>query len=49
LEAHPDREEGDEGKYHGPPEEAVENAIHAEIRAVVEHDRWPRHVHRKDV
>lgn len=28
-----------------PPEQTIADAIFAEIRAVVEHDRWPRHLH----
>ena len=28
-----------------PPEQAVVEAILAEIHAVTEHDRWPRHLH----
>lgn len=28
-----------------PPEQAAFDAIDAEIRAVIDHDRWPRHLH----
>lgn len=28
-----------------PPEQAELDAIHAELDAVREHDRWPRHLH----
>lgn len=28
-----------------PPEQAVVEAILAELHAVTEHDRWPRHLH----
>lgn len=28
-----------------PPEQAELDAIHAQIRAVIDHDRWPRHLY----
>lgn len=28
-----------------PPEQAKLDAIHAEIQAVADHDRWPRHLY----
>lgn len=28
-----------------PPEQAELDAIHAQIRNVIDHDRWPRHLH----
>lgn len=32
-----------------PPEQAELDAIHAEIRAVIDHDRWPRGLHFKGI
>lgn len=32
-----------------PPEEAELDAIHAEIAAVRDHDRWPRHLYWGDI
>jgi hypothetical protein len=32
-----------------PPEEAIAQAIYAEVMAAVEEDRWPRHLHFRDV
>lgn len=40
VEAHPDDEDFDD-----PPEQAEFDRIHDEIWNVVEHDRWPRHLH----
>jgi hypothetical protein len=32
-----------------PPEQAVAQAIYAEVMAAVKEDRWPRHLHFRDV
>lgn len=32
-----------------PPEEAVAQAIYAELMAALYEDRWPRHLHSRDV
>jgi hypothetical protein len=32
-----------------PPEEAVAQAIYAEVMAAINEDRWPRHLHSRDV
>ena len=32
-----------------PPEEAVAQAIYAEVMAALNEDRWPRHLHFRDV
>ncbi|HEX8622382.1 MAG TPA: hypothetical protein VF718_10450 [Allosphingosinicella sp.] len=32
-----------------PPEQAIAQAIHAEVMAAAKEDRWPRHLHFHDV
>jgi hypothetical protein len=32
-----------------PPEQAIAQAIYAEVMAAVKEDRWPRHLHFRDV
>ena len=32
-----------------PPEQAIAQAIYAEVMAAVKEDRWPRHLHSRDV
>ena len=32
-----------------PPEEAIAQAIYAEVMAAIEFDRWPRHLHERCV
>jgi hypothetical protein len=51
IEAHPDVdwEAEDAPVLPEPPEEAVAQAIYAEVMAAVNHDRWPRHLHFRDV
>lgn len=47
LDAHPDVDWEDPGapELPDPPEQAALDAILAEIEAVRDHDRWPRHLH----
>jgi hypothetical protein len=47
LDAHPDVDwdDPDAPELPDPPEQAAFDAIYAEIRAVIDHDRWPRHLH----
>jgi hypothetical protein len=40
-----DWEDPDAPEIPDPPEQAAFDAIHAEVMAVCEHDRWPRHLH----
>jgi hypothetical protein len=51
IEAHPDVDWEDEDApvLPEPPEEAVAQAIYAEVMAAVNEDRWPRHLHFGDV
>jgi hypothetical protein len=51
LAAHPDVDwdDPDAPELPDPPEQAALDAIDAEIRAVIDHDRWPRHLHFPDV
>jgi hypothetical protein len=42
IRANPDSEDED---LPIPPEEAEVEAILAQIKAVIHHDRWPRHLH----
>ncbi|HEX8573601.1 MAG TPA: hypothetical protein VF759_12715 [Allosphingosinicella sp.] len=51
IEEHPDVdwESEDAPKLPDPPEEAVAQAIYAEVMAAIEEDRWPRHLHFRDV
>ena len=47
IEANPDVdwEDPDAPVLPEPPEEAVAQAIYAEVRAALDEDRWPRHLH----
>lgn len=47
LDAHPDVDwdDPDAPILPDPPEQAAFDAIHAEIMAAADHDRWPRHLH----
>lgn len=51
MEAHPevDWESEDAPEMPEPPEEALAQAIYAEVIAAVNEDRWPRHLHFRDV
>ena len=51
IEAHPDVDWESEDAPHlpDPPEEAVAEAIYAEVMAAIHQDRWPRHLHCRDV
>jgi hypothetical protein len=51
IEAFPevDWEEDDAPVLPEPPEEAVAQAIYAEVMTAVDDDRWPRHLHFRDV
>ena len=51
MAAHPeiDWESGDSPKVPEPPEWALAQAIYAEVLAAVHEDRWPRHLHFRDV
>jgi hypothetical protein len=40
-----DRDEEEMERIPDPPEQAEFDAIYAEIQAVREHDRWPKHLH----
>ncbi|MBV8685939.1 MAG: hypothetical protein JOZ90_04935 [Alphaproteobacteria bacterium] len=47
MAAHPeiDWSDPDSPEVPEPPEEAAAQAAYAEIRAAIDHDRWPRHLH----
>lgn len=47
MEAHPDVDwdDDDAPQLPDPPEEAVAQAIYAELMAAINEDRWPRHLH----
>ena len=51
IEAHPDVdwEAHDAPKLPEPPEEAAAQAIYSEVMAALNEDRWPRHLHFRDV
>ena len=51
IDAHPDIdwEDEDAPELPEPPEEAVAQAIYAEVMAALKEDRWPRHLHFRDV
>jgi hypothetical protein len=52
LEALPDHlgeEELDALNLPDPPEQAEVDALHAQIRAVIDHDRWPRELYFGDL
>jgi len=51
IEAHPDGDWDDEDvpELPEPPEEAAAQAIYAEVKAALDEDRWPRHLHFRDV
>ena len=51
MDAHPeiDWESEDAPDVPEPPEEALAEAIYAEVMAAVKEDRWPRHLHFGDV
>jgi hypothetical protein len=40
-----DWEDVEPGEFPDPPEEAVAQAIYAEVMDALERDRWPRHLH----
>jgi hypothetical protein len=40
-----DEEEFEELDFHDPPEQAELDAVHASIKAVCDHDRWPRELY----
>lgn len=44
-----DWEDEDAPEVPDPPEQAVAQAIYAEVMAAVKEDRWPRHLHFRDV
>ena len=48
IDAHPEVEDWDAPdapRLPQPPEEAVAQAIYAELTEAIERDRWPRHLH----
>jgi hypothetical protein len=49
LEPYDDWDEEDLPDIPDPPEEAAFQRIWAEVMAAVRHDRWPPHLHWKDV
>jgi len=51
IDEHPgvDWESDDAPDLPDPPEEAVAQAIYAELMAALEEDRWPRHLHERGV
>jgi hypothetical protein len=51
MDAHPeiDWESEDAPEVPDPPEEAIAQAIYAEVMDAVKDDRWPRHLHFRDV
>ena len=51
IEAHPgvDWDSPDAPELPEPPEEAIAQAIYAEVMAAINEDRWPRHLHFPEV
>jgi hypothetical protein len=51
IEAHPDVdwEDEDAPELPEPPEAAAAQAVYAEVMAALDEDRWPRHLHFRDV
>ncbi len=51
IDEHPDVDWGsdDVPDLPEPPEEAIAQAIYAEVMAAVKEDRWPRHLHSRDI
>lgn len=51
IEAHPeiDWEDEDSPDLPEPPEEAAAQAVYSEVRAALDEDRWPRHLHFRNV
>jgi hypothetical protein len=51
IEAHPDVdwEDEDAPQLPDPPEEAAAQAVYAEVMAALNEDRWPRHLHFRNV
>ncbi len=51
IEAHPDVdwEDEDAPELPEPPEEAAAQAVYAEVMAAINEDRWPRHLHFRNV
>ena len=51
MDAHPeiDWEAEDAPEVPEPPEQAIAEAIHAEVMAAATEGRWPRHLHFRDV
>jgi hypothetical protein len=51
IEAHPeiDWEDEDAPELPEPPEEAIAQAIYDEVMEALNEDRWPRHLHFRDV
>jgi hypothetical protein len=51
IEAHPDVdwEDEDAPDLPDPPEQAAAQAVYAEVMAALNEDRWPRHLHFRDV
>lgn len=51
MDEHPDVdwEDEDAPELPEPPEEAAAQAVYAEVMAAIEEDRWPRHLHFRDV
>ena len=43
--AFPDEPDDEDEDFPPPAEQAQVDIIHAEIRAVIDHDRWPRHLY----
>jgi hypothetical protein len=51
MDEHPDVdwEDEDAPDLPDPPEQAAAQAVYAEVMAAIEEDRWPRHLHFRDV
>jgi cytosine/adenosine deaminase-related metal-dependent hydrolase len=51
IDEHPDVdwESEDAPQLPDPPEEAIAQAIYAEVMAAIREDRWPRHLHDRNV
>jgi hypothetical protein len=44
-----DWEDEDAPELPDPPEEALAQAVYSEVMAAINEDRWPRHLHFRDV
>lgn len=51
MDEHPDVdwEDEDSPELPDPPEQAAAQAVYAEVMAAIEGDRWPRHLHFRNV